>query len=345
VAEPVNSQDDERPGSSVGGDPPCHRLAQPADDEAKCFGEAGWGGRDLHDPVVTIFLGFVKQNRRENLGKKANFGSSTTAHVLALPQAQNGFVASGRDASRLERSDGLPERASPAQGSLVFRELTTWEKVRMRLYGYWRSSATFRVRVALNLKSVAVEEMVVDLDTNAHLAEEFARINPQCALPALVDDGTTFTQSLAILEYLEERYPDPPILPRDFLGRARVRALASICAADSHPLITPRVRKYLAAKFGATPEQWKAWQTEFYGAGLRAIEARLAGDPATGRFCHGDTPTMADLCLLSIVIGRDLFRMDIPGTPTVDRIAATCWELDAFARAHPSRQVDAPKAA
>ncbi len=212
-----------------------------------------------------------------------------------------------------------------------------------QLHAYWRTSAGFRVRVALNLKGITAREVDVDIDAGAHLAPDFLAINPQGAIPALVEPGhPPMTQSLAILEYLEERFPDPPILPRDLRARARVRSLAALLAADTHPLITPRVRKYLTGTAGLDADAWRAWQVNWFTAGLRAIEARLTANAGTGAFCHGDAPTMADICLASITAVEKVFRIEVTGIPTVRRIVAECEALDAFARADPTRQAGAP---
>lgn len=170
----------------------------------------------------------------------------------------------------------------------------------LRMFGFWRSAATFRVRIALNLKGLPFEETMIDLDADEQNDAKFKTINPAAAVPALfVDDGPPLTQSLAILEYLEELYPTPALLPADPRGKARVRALALIFAADHHPLITPRVRRYLADALEVDNAGRTEWIKHWFRQGLEQGEARLAGDPATGRFCHGDTPTFADLCLMS----------------------------------------------
>jgi maleylacetoacetate isomerase len=213
----------------------------------------------------------------------------------------------------------------------------------MQLYGYWRSAATYRVRVAMNLKGLAAQEIPINLDAGEQDAPSFRALNPQGAVPALIVDGLPpLTQSLAILEYLEELHPDPPLLPADARGRARVRALAAAIASDSHPLIVPRVRNYLMQHEGFDAARWRAWQTQWFGAGVRTLEARLSTDPETGRFCHGDSPSFADLCLMSCVMGVRVFKLDVGALPTVDRIAEACLALDAFARAAPNRQADAP---
>jgi maleylacetoacetate isomerase len=215
----------------------------------------------------------------------------------------------------------------------------------LKMYGFWRSAATFRVRAALNLKGLAFEETMVDLDAGEQNAPAFTAINPAAAVPALfVDDGPSLTQSLAILEYLEEVYPEPALLPADPRGKARVRALALIFAADHHPLIVPRVRRYLADAFEINDAGRTEWLKHWFREGLMQGEARLAGDAATGRFCHGDAPTIADLCLMSQVFGARGFKVSTADLPTVERIAEACLAIDAFAKAAPLRQPGAPAA-
>ena len=211
------------------------------------------------------------------------------------------------------------------------------------LYAYWRTSATYRVRVALNLKGLKANERIVNIDAGEQRDEEFLKINPLGAIPALVEIGhAPLTQSLAILEFLEEFQPAPPLLPQDLHGRARVRSIAAMLAADTHPLITGRVKKYLTAATGMDDTAWRAWQIQWFGTGLSALEQRLVAEPQTGVFCHGDTPTMADICLASIVEMVRIFTITIPDTPTIDRIMAACDAHPAFAEATPSRQIGAP---
>ena len=220
------------------------------------------------------------------------------------------------------------------------------DQPQFELYVYWRTSAGYRVRVALNLKGLTATERFINLDEGDQRSEAFLAINPLGGVPALVvDGGAVLTQSLAILEYLDEIAPTPPLLPTDPLGRARVRSLCSMLAADTHPFITPRVRKYLTAHAGFDPVRWKAWQTHWFTTGLQAMEQRLASDPATGAFCHGDQVTMADIVLASIPAVMQVFGVAVAGIPTVDRIVANCRSLDAFAAADPYRQEGAPKAA
>ena len=212
----------------------------------------------------------------------------------------------------------------------------------MDMYGFWRSQATFRVRVALNLKGIAYREIPINLDTGEQDAAGFRAINPMGGVPALMVDGTPLTQSLAILEYLEETHPDPALLPPDPPGRARVRSLAAIAVSDAHPLIVPRVKRYLAEHAGFDASRWKAWQTQWFSAGLRGTEARLAGDASTGRYCHGDTPTIADICLAALAAGADTFGIDVADLPTVGRILAACRALPAFEKAKGIHQSDYP---
>jgi maleylacetoacetate isomerase len=215
----------------------------------------------------------------------------------------------------------------------------------IQMYGFWRSAASFRVRIALNLKGLAYRETMVDIDAGDQYTPDYRALNPQSAVPSLIiDDGPPLTQSLAILEYLEEAYPTPALLPADPRGRARVRSLALLFAADHHPLIVPRIRRYLAETLNLDDAQRAAWIRHWFREGLAQAEARTAGDPATGAFCHGDAPTIADLCLISQVMGARGFQVDISDLPTVSRIAEACLAIDAFARAQPLRQPGAPAA-
>jgi maleylacetoacetate isomerase len=215
----------------------------------------------------------------------------------------------------------------------------------MKFYSFWRSLASFRVRIALNLKNIAHEVVFVDIDKQQHHAADYARINPQMALPSLVlDDGTVLTQSLAILEYLEETYPMPRLLPEDAAGRARVRALAAMVASDMHPLIVPRVQRYLTEELKLPPEQKTAWLRHWAGESLRAMEARLAHDSGTGHFAHGDAPTFADISMVGLVTFSTVQGIDLSPYPTVKRIFETAMALPAFAQARPLAQPDAPEA-
>ena len=213
----------------------------------------------------------------------------------------------------------------------------------IKMYGFWRSAASFRVRIALNLKGLPFEEEMIDLDAGEQHTPAYRAINPQAVVPSLfVDDGPPLTQSLAIVQYLEETHPAPPLLPPDPRGRARVRALALIWAADHHPLIVPRIRRYLAETMHQDDAARTAWISHWLREGLAIGETRLAAETATGRFCHGDTPTIADLCLISQAMAARANKVDFADLPTITRIVEACLSLDAFARALPMRQPGAP---
>lgn len=215
----------------------------------------------------------------------------------------------------------------------------------MKFFSFWRSLASFRVRIALNLKGLAADVVFVDLDADAHRAQAYRSVNPQMALPALVlDDGNTLFQSLAIIEYLDELHPTPPLLPSDALGRARVRGLALIVACEGHPLLVPRVRRYLDHELNLRDTQQAAWRRHWTVETLSALEGHLAGDKATARFCHGDTPTLADICMVGHVHAAVTQQIDLAPYPTVKRIFETAMALPAFAKAHPLVQPDTPEA-
>ncbi len=216
----------------------------------------------------------------------------------------------------------------------------------MKLYGYWRSLATFRVRSALNLKGIAYDETIVDLHQGEQFGAAYKAVNPQSVLPSLIDgQGAPLFQSLAIIEYLDETHPQPPLLPRAPRDRSRVRGLALIAAADAHPLIVPRIRGYLGRQFGASEAARMEWARHWIAQGCEALEANLASDPRTGRFCHGDTPTIADICLASHMVGAKLFELNTAAYTTCERIRDACFALEAFAKAHPLKQPGAPKLA
>ncbi len=213
----------------------------------------------------------------------------------------------------------------------------------LELFAFWRTSATYRVRVALNLKGIKAHERIVNIDAGEQRGEAFLKINPLGGIPALVEDGhPPMTQSLAILEYLDELQPTPPLLPTDLHGRARVRSIALMLAADTHPFVTPRVKKYLTGPGGFDAAAFKAWQVHWFTTGLQAVEMRLAADAQSGAFCHGDQPTMADICLASVVVVMRVFKITAPNIPTIDRIIANCDALEAFAKADPFKQDGAP---
>ena len=216
----------------------------------------------------------------------------------------------------------------------------------MKLYTYFRSSAAYRVRIALNLKGLAYEAVPVHLlrGGGEHLQQGYRSVNPAALIPALEvegADGATLTQSLAILEYLDETHPGVPLLPADPLGRARVRALALTVAADTHPLTNLRVLTYLKQTLGVSDEVKVEWYRHWLREGLATLEALLARDPRTGAFCHGDAPTLADCCLEPQAFNAERFEVDLAPYPTVARIHARCAAHPAFAAAHPARQPDA----
>jgi maleylacetoacetate isomerase len=214
----------------------------------------------------------------------------------------------------------------------------------LRFYSFWRSLAAFRVRIVLNLKGIVPDEIVtVDLMKGDQRQDAYKKVNPQMLLPALVDgDGPILFQSVAIMEYLDETHPNPPILPKDPRGRARVRALAAIVASDSHPLMVPRVRNFLEHELKLDEPTRNKWIRHWIGEGLAAIEGHLSRDRETGTFAHGDSLTMADICLTSQAVGARFFEVDTTPYPTVKRIAETCLAIDTVARAHPLKQPGAP---
>jgi len=213
----------------------------------------------------------------------------------------------------------------------------------MKLYTYFRSSAAYRVRIALNLKGLAYEAVPVHLLRNGgeQLAEAYRAVSPAGLLPALEDGGAVITQSLAIIEYLDEMHAMAPLLPQDALGRARVRALSQTIACDTHPLTNLRVLKHLKGPLGLGEEAKMDWYRHWMKEGMAVLEAQLARSGDTGRFCHGDTPTMADCCLVPQVFNAQRFEIDLAPYPTIGRIHANCAGLPAFVAAHPAQQPDA----
>lgn len=212
----------------------------------------------------------------------------------------------------------------------------------MRLYTFFRGSSPFRLRIALNLKGLPYEAVPVHLGRNEHQRPEFGAVNPQQLLPALeLDDGQVLTQSLAIIEYLEEKYPNPPLLPKDAYDRARVRALSLLVACEIHPLNNKRTLDYLRSGVGRSEEQMADWYRHWIDDGLAKLEAAMARSPGSGRFSHGDTPSMADCCLVPQVFSARRYHNDTSKFPTVMRVFAECMKLEAFERAQPSKQPDA----
>lgn len=210
----------------------------------------------------------------------------------------------------------------------------------MRLYTYFRSSAAFRARIALNLKGLDYEPRYVNLQKGEQRAADYLDLNAQGLVPALEDAGVLHTQSLAIIEYLEERHPEPPLLPREAVPRARVRALALAIACDIHPLNNLRVLQYLEQAMGLTRDQRFEWYRHWVAEGFAAFE-RMLDDPQTGTYCHGDAPTLADVALVPQVFNAQRFNCDLAPYPRIRRIHEACLALPAFERAVPANQADA----
>jgi len=210
----------------------------------------------------------------------------------------------------------------------------------LKLYGYFRSSAAFRVRIALNLKQLTYEQAFVPLRKNEQRAPEYLAKNPQGLVPLLDDNGTQLIQSLAIIEYLDEVHPSPRLLPDGAEDRARVRALAQIIAADVHPLDNLRVLRYLAKPLGHDEKTVEVWFNHWIRIGFEAIEPMLR-DKRTGNFCYGDTPGLADICLVPQVFNARRYpSFDLTPFPTIVRVFGNCMQLDAFKRAAPDQQPD-----
>lgn len=218
----------------------------------------------------------------------------------------------------------------------------------LKLYTYFRSSASYRVRIALNLKGLDVDMVPIHLVKHGgeQLSEEFRRINPEALVPALVDDedengSQVLTQSLAIMEYLDEMYPEPPLLPAAPLDRAYVRSIAQAIACDIHPLNNLRVLRYLVRDLKVSEDDKNAWYRHWCEQGLAALETKISADGRAGKFCFGDTPTLADCCLVPQIANARRLNCDLSGMPTLLRIVENCAGVDAFAQAEPSRQPDA----
>jgi maleylacetoacetate isomerase len=207
----------------------------------------------------------------------------------------------------------------------------------MTLFTYYRSSAAFRVRIALNLKGLKPEQAFVHLAKHEQFADEYRRLNPQGAVPALVHEGRAIAQSLAIIEYLDKIVPSPPLLPADPFGRARARQIAYAVACDIHPLGNLRVREYLRDTLGHSEAEIAEWQRHWIALGLEAVE-KLAGG---GRFCCGEAPTLADICLVPQLSNARRVDLDLAPYPSLLRIEAAAYELSAFADAKPENQPDA----
>ena len=213
----------------------------------------------------------------------------------------------------------------------------------MKLYGFFRSGTSHRLRIALNLKGLAYETVAIDLRREQHAGAQYRALNPQGLVPALEVDGQVLTQSPAIIEWLDETYPEPPLLPRDPLQRARVRALAAVVGCDMHPLNNRRVLEYLRGEFGCDGAAVDAWCGTWMRAGFEALDALLAADPSRGRFSFGDAPSVADVYLVPQLSTARRFHVDLQRWPRLLDIEVACLELQAFRDAAPAAQPDAPK--
>ncbi len=211
----------------------------------------------------------------------------------------------------------------------------------MKLYGYFRSSASYRVRIALNMKGLAYEQVSVHLAKGRQYDAQFAAISPQNLVPVLEHNGRVFYQSLAIIEFLDEMYPQTPLLPKDPVARCRVRSLALICGCEIHPLNNLRVLNYLTKTLELSEEQKLAWYRHWVTVGFQALEQRLASERETGRFCHGDEPGFADISLVAQVANANRFKVELSAFPVIRRINDECLKLEPVKRAMPQNQVDA----
>lgn len=210
----------------------------------------------------------------------------------------------------------------------------------MKLYSFFRSSAAFRVRIALNLKGIAYDTVAIHLRRNDQSKPDYHAINPQGLVPTLEDGGRKLIQSLAIIEYLDEVHPEPPLLPKDPADRARVRALAEIVACDIHPINNLRVLRYLMRELGHDEAAVAKWYNHWIAVGFDALEPLLATDAKTGAFCHGNTPSLADIALVPQVVNAERYKLDLKPYPFLTRIFDNCMRLEPFKSAHPNNQPD-----
>jgi maleylacetoacetate isomerase len=211
----------------------------------------------------------------------------------------------------------------------------------MKLYTYFRSSASYRVRIALAYKGLAHDAAYVSLPKKEHHADAFRAVNPQALLPALEDGGRVLIQSLAIMEYLDETHPEPPLLPKAPLDRAYVRAVAQIIACELHPLNNLRTLKYVKRSYKLDDEGVNTWYRHWIAEGFAMLEGYLVREGRAGRFCHGDMVTIADCCLVPQVFNAQRYQCDLAPYPTIVRVFGECMKLDAFASTQPSGQSDA----
>ena len=213
----------------------------------------------------------------------------------------------------------------------------------MKLYTFFRSSASYRVRIALNLKGLQYEQAPIHLRRGGgeQLSPAYKAINPQALVPALEDGGKILTQSLAIIEYLEERYPQPPLLPRDPADKAVVRSMALIIACEIHPVQNLRVLQYVKREYNQSDEQVNRWAQHWIDLGLAALEQMIVAQPRRGRFCFGDTPTLADICLVPQLGNARRYGCDLSPYPAIMEIEKNSMALPAFADAAPEKQPDA----
>jgi maleylacetoacetate isomerase len=213
----------------------------------------------------------------------------------------------------------------------------------MKLYTFFRSSASYRVRIALNLKGLGYEQVPIHLRRGGgeQFGAAYQAINPQSLVPALEDGGRIFTQSLAIMEYLEEKYPQPPLLPRDPADKAVVRAMALVIVCEVHPIQNLRVLQYVKREYHQTDDQVNRWAQHWINLGLAALEQLIVGQPRRGKFCFGDTPTLADICLVPQLGNARRYGCDLFPYPAIMEIEKNCMALSAFADAAPEKQPDA----
>lgn len=215
----------------------------------------------------------------------------------------------------------------------------------MKIFGYFRSSAAFRLRIAMNFKGLSYDYNLINLQSGDHLSDGFKRINPQGRVPAVDIEGNILTQSLAIIEYLDEVHPAPPLLPPDPLGKAKVRAIAGLIACDIHPLNNLAVLNYLRDQLTAEEEARLAWYRHWVKEGFDGLELILRANVETGQFCFGDSPTVADICLVPQVVNAKRFNCDLASYPTIIRIFEECMGLSQFSDADPMKQPEAAELA